>query len=91
MTNKITLTFDWNELEAQLNALADGPDQLEMIPHLVSGIKKQKPFLSEELLLQEILSIAACIADARFPAAVSSTSTGMVTSHGSESSPRSRL
>lgn len=83
MTNKITLTFDWNELEAQLNALADGPEQLEMIPHLVSGIKKQAQFLSQELLLQEILSIAACIADARFPAAAYSTSAGTVTSQGS--------
>ena len=82
----LTMTFSWSDLERQLNRLADSAAQKEMIPYLVSGIRKQKPFLTHELLLQEILSVAACMADSRFPP-VDSTSPGMATSPASQSSP----
>lgn len=88
MTNPtpITLTFDWPDLETQLMELADGPSQKEMIPFLVSGIKKQKPFLTPDMLLREILSVTACIADARFPPAMACASLGSDTPRGSGSS-----
>ena len=83
----LTMTFSWSDLERQLNRLADGPAQKEMIPYLVSGIRKQRPFLTHELLLQEILSVAACMADSRFPPPAGSTLPGMATSPASQSSP----
>lgn len=82
----VTLTFNWRELERQLSALADGPAQKDMIPFMVSGLRKQAPFLSQELLLQEILAITACIADARFPTASALASLASATSPASGSS-----
>lgn len=84
---QLTMTFSWNDLERQLCRLADGPAQKEMIPYLVSGIRKQRPFLTHELLLQEILSVAACMADSRFPPPADSASRATATSPVSESSP----
>ena len=69
----LTMTFTWSDLERQLYRLADAPAQREMIPYLVSGIRKQRPFLTNELLLQEMLSVAACMGDSRFPPVDGST------------------
>lgn len=63
----LTLTWSWTQLEAELDRLATGPVQAEMVPHLVSSLRKQSPFLSDGMLLQEVLAIAACIADRSFP------------------------
>ena len=86
--NELTITFSWIDLERHLLRLADSRAKMEMAPYLVSGIRKQRPFLTHELLLQEILSVAACMGDSRFPPpADGSTSTDMATSRASESSP----
>ncbi len=84
----LTMTFTWSDLERQLYRLADAPAQREMIPYLVSGIRKQRPFLTNELLLQEMLSVAACMGDSRFPPpSDGSMLADMATSPASESSP----
>ena len=62
-----TLTWSWTQLAAELDRLALGPIQAEMVPHLVSSLRKQAPFLNDGTMLQEVLSIAACVADRSFP------------------------
>lgn len=62
-----TLSWKWAELEAEYHRLAQGPVQAEMIRHLVNSLRKQAPFLNSETMLQEVLAIAACLADRSFP------------------------
>ena len=62
-----TLTWTWSQLQAELDRLALGPMQAGMIPYLVKPLQDQSRFLNGELMLREILSLAACIADHSFP------------------------
>ncbi len=67
LSNHITVTFSWEQLSQELNRLAPGETQQVMIPHLVSSLKKQSPFMNSDLLLREIVSTVACISDHTFP------------------------
>jgi len=62
-----TLTWTWPELQAELDRLALGPVQAGMIPYLVRPLQEQAKFLNSQLMLREILSLAACVADQSFP------------------------
>ena len=63
----LMLTLPWKTLEEELHRLAAGPIQAEMIPHLVRPLQMQARFLSQALILREVVSIAACIANTGFP------------------------
>ena len=68
-TETYTLTWTWDQLQTELDRLALGPIQAGMIPYLVKPLRDQSKFLNGELMLREILSLAACIADHSFPPA----------------------
>jgi hypothetical protein len=63
----LTLTVSWDVLAAELERLAPAEAQKVMIPHLVSSLKKQAPFLNSDLLLRELVSTVACVSDQTFP------------------------
>ncbi|MDO1560098.1 hypothetical protein Q0812_11735 [Brevundimonas sp. 2R-24] len=60
------LSFTWEQLERQLSSLATTPVKQRMASDLVSGTRKQAWAKPSEMVLQEILLIAAILADDGF-------------------------
>ena len=58
--------FSWEELQEQLEAIAATPVQRSVVATLVSGVRKQSPFLPPAQVLKEILCLAWVIADEEF-------------------------
>ena len=89
-TETYSLTWTWTQLQTELDRLALGPVQAAMIPYLVKPLQDQAKFLNGELMLREILSLAACIADHSFPPATAASnasdpSSGLASSRPSPS------
>ena len=61
-----SLSFTWEQLERQLANLATTPGKRAMASDLVSGTRKQAWAKPQEMVLQEILLIAAILADDGF-------------------------
>jgi hypothetical protein len=60
------LTFTWDALERQLADLAVTPTQRGLAPTLVSATRKLAGFKPPELVLREVLCIAAVLMDETF-------------------------
>ena len=61
-----SLSFSWEQLDRQLAGLATTPVKRAMVSDLVSGTRKQAWAKPPEMVLQEILLIAAILADDGF-------------------------
>jgi len=61
-----TPTFTWEALERQLTNLAVTPAQKALVETLVSATRKQAVFKPSELVLREMLCIAAVLMDETF-------------------------
>lgn len=54
----------YQDLSLALEMVAAGADHLSLIPHLVSGLRQQAPFLTGRMVMFEILRAANCLAEA---------------------------
>jgi len=59
-------SISWPQLERQLTDLATTPAKQQMAGPLVSATRKQAPFKPPEMVLREILCIAAVLMDETF-------------------------
>ena len=51
------------DFEAALQLVASDRQHRVMVPFLVSGLRKQAPFMNGQAMMLEILCSAACLAD----------------------------
>ncbi len=51
------------DFEAALLALASGRQHRNLVPFLVSALRKQAPYLNGQALMFEILASGSCLAD----------------------------
>lgn len=58
--------FTWAELETRLTALAHTPIKKQMVPSLVSAVRKQSWAMPAEQVLDEILALAWVLNDETF-------------------------
>lgn len=58
--------FDWRELERQLASLTPSPHLAQVIPSVVSAIRKQSARKPPELVLRDVLTLAFAILDENF-------------------------
>lgn len=61
-----TPAFSWEQLERQLMSLCNTQDKAFMVPHLISGIRKQARFKPSEMVLREILCVTNTLMDESF-------------------------
>lgn len=66
LTETLAPTFTWEALERQLTDLAVTPAQKALVVTLVSATRKQSAFKPSELVLREMLCIAAVLMDETF-------------------------
>lgn len=59
-------SISWRQLERQLADLATTPAKQQMAGPLVSATRKQAPFKPPEMVIREILCIAAVLMDESF-------------------------
>lgn len=59
-------SISWRQLERQLADLATTPAKQQMAGPLVSATRKQAPFKPPEMVIREILCIAAVLMDETF-------------------------
>jgi hypothetical protein len=59
-------SISWRQLERQLSDLATTPAKQQMAGPLVSATRKQAPFKPPEMVMREILCIAAVLMDESF-------------------------
>lgn len=59
-------SISWRQLERQLMDLATTPTKQQMAGPLVSATRKQAPFKPPEMVIREILCIAAVLMDETF-------------------------
>lgn len=60
------VSFSWEQLERQLADLAETPVKRELAVLLVSGTRKQAWAKPPEMVLRELLAIAATLSDESF-------------------------
>nr|WP_315050446.1 hypothetical protein [uncultured Brevundimonas sp.] len=56
-------TMPYAHVEAALPLVASDRQHRVMVPFLVSGLRKQAPFMNGQAMMLEILCSAACLAD----------------------------
>lgn len=61
------LPLSWASLRALMQLLAATPASETMVEHLVEGLRRQAPFLSRELIRQELVIIFTALLDPSFP------------------------
>lgn len=59
-------SISWRQLERQLADLATSPARKQMAGPLVSATRKQAPFKPAEMVIREVLCIAAVLMDETF-------------------------
>jgi hypothetical protein len=65
-TDTVFPDFTWGELERQLGDLAATPETASLVSTLISATRKQARFKPAELVLREMLCIAAAVMDESF-------------------------
>ena len=63
MTPSLSLQLDWTLIYDRLSLAATTPQKRIMLTHLLSGLRKEAPFLPTEYIVMELICIAVGMSD----------------------------